>query len=128
MKKKTFMAVILILFVVLLFTLTGCGSDNTNTNIAHGSNNVQSINNNDLDKLKDFIELLNRELNNSDINRDDLEDIKTQISAIEIQLNRDKPKQSVLKGAFEIIKGLVIGIGSNMIPELIFKKMNGIVI
>ncbi len=37
MKKKTFMAVILILFVVLLFILTGCGSDNTNTN-ANSSN------------------------------------------------------------------------------------------
>jgi hypothetical protein len=38
------------------------------------------------------------------LNDDDLEDLQTQIKVIEVQLKRVKPKFTILKNTFDIIK------------------------
>lgn len=60
--------------------------DNNQTQIAKGDNITQTLEIDDIEKIKEFLSILNRELVDTKVNVDDLEDLNTQIKVIEDQL------------------------------------------
>ena len=102
-------------------------SGNNNQNlIARVDNITQTLEKDDIEKIKEFVNILRSELVGVKFKDDDLKDLKTQIKVIEDQLKREKPKFSILKNTFDIIKGVIAGIGSQMLTESTMIKLNQI--
>lgn len=100
--------------------------DNSQTSIAQGDNITQTLSNDNIEKIKDFLNNLKTELTDVKINDYDLEDMKTQIKAIEGQLKREKPKYPILKGAFRVLKDLIVGLGANVISHGLISQMSSV--
>lgn len=100
--------------------------DNNQTQIAKGDNITQTLEIDDIEKIKEFLSILNRELVDTKVNVDDLEDLNTQIKVIEDQLKREKPKYSILKNTIDIIKGIIAGFGANILTESTMIQLNQI--
>lgn len=100
--------------------------DNNQTLIAKGDNITQTLEKDDVEKIKGFLSNLKRDLVDSEVNDDDLEDLKTQIKVVENQLNIEKPKHSILKNTIDIIKGVIAGLGANVLTESTMTQLNQI--
>lgn len=94
---------------------TGAGAAQTNisgkvsgSNVAIGDNNQQTTEAVEIEKLKDFIFALKQELEkNPSIDNDDLKDLQMQIGNIETQLDKKKPRYSILKNSMTMIKSII---------------------
>ena len=100
--------------------------DNNQTLIARGDNITQTLENDDIEKIKEFLSNLKPELLAVRIDDVDLEDLKAQIKVIEDQLKREKPKFSILKNTFDIIKGIISGLGANILTETTLTQLDQI--
>jgi hypothetical protein len=96
---------------------TTISGDNSKANIAKGDNINQKISSEDIEGLKKLIDCIKEDIDKATIDSDDLEDLKIQINTIEAQLQRDKPKSIVLKNAFDVIKGIVSGVGAHILTS-----------
>lgn len=109
-------------------TQTNITGDSNKTNVALGDNISQEITEDDINKIKSLIYDLKKELKDTLVDQQDLDDIHIQISSIESQLKRDKPKPAILKSAIEIIKGLAIGAGANILSEALIMRFDSILL
>ncbi len=96
---------------------TTISGDNSKANIGKGDNINQEINTDDIERVKKLIGCIKEDITRATINSDDLEDLKLQIRSIKAQLERDKPKSIVLKSAFDVIKGIVSGVGTHILTD-----------
>jgi len=108
-------------------TQTTISGENNKTNIAKGNSISQEINSDDIERVKKLIDCIKEDIEKTTIDSDDLEDLKIQINNIETQLQRDKPKSIILKNAFDIIKGIVSGVGAHILtsPTMHELEQNG---
>lgn len=100
--------------------------DNNQTLIAKGDNITQTLENDDIEIIKEFLSNLKMDLVDVKANVDDLEDLKTQIKVVEDQLQREKPKFSILKNTFDILKGVIAGLGTHILTESTIIKLDQI--
>jgi hypothetical protein len=92
-------------------------------NVAKGDNINQSINGEALKELSKFVAELKTIIDRFALSTDDKADLLAEISRLEIQLQREKPKHSIISGALNTINGILIGVAGNAMTQPILDQL-----
>lgn len=96
--------------------------ENAELNITKGKNVKQKIKNEVQQDLSQYVSELKSQLRNLSLELEDQKDVLNELSRIESQLNRDKPKVSIINEALNVIKGILIGVTGNALTPTILEK------
>lgn len=101
--------------------------DSAKINIAKGSDIIQNINAEVVEELGKFINGLKNGLDKISLSLEDKSDLLTEISRIETQMQRQKPKYTIVGGALNAINGIIIGVAGNALTQPILEKLGWLI-
>ena len=97
-------------------------AEKSNFNVAKGNNATQSFTVNSNQELINFLEDLKKNLQHLNLQEDDREDIESEITRIEVQLNKENPRQSIIKSSIDVIYNLLLGVTTNAISAPLLEQ------
>lgn len=107
------------------------GSDNIHSvstgesaviNIAKGKKVKQKITNEIQQDLSKYVSELKSQLSNLSLEIEEQNDVLNELTRIESQINREKPKISIINEALNVIKGILISVTGNALTPTILEK------
>lgn len=95
----------------------------SSSNIATGNNISQTINQEIKVDVEDFIKLLEDKLDHIPLNQDDKEDIQIETGRLKAQIQREKPKVSIIQNSLRVIEGILLGVTANALTPPILNAL-----
>lgn len=98
--------------------------DKARLNVGVGDNVTQTINSEQKREIREFVELLEDNLDNLSLDGNEREDIKNELARVETQIKRDYPKLNIINAALSTINGILTGITANAYTPIVLEKLS----